>query len=61
MIHRQFSTGNLVINERRDKMTFGDVQVDLLVLGVFEVVDGKITMWRDHCDMRTITEQVSGS
>jgi limonene-1,2-epoxide hydrolase len=61
VIHRQFSSGNLVINERRDKMTFGGTQVDLLVLGVFEVVDGKITMWRDYCDMATITGQMSGS
>ena len=61
VIHRQFSSGSLVINERRDTMTFGDAQVDLSVLGVFEVVDGKITMWRDYCDLRTITEQMSGS
>ena len=61
VIHRQISSGSLVINERRDKMTFGDAQVDLPVLGVFEVVDGKITMWRDYCDMRTITAQMSGS
>ncbi len=61
VIHRQISSGSLVINERRDKMTFGGAQVDLPVLGVFEVVDGKITMWRDYCDLRTITAQVSGS
>jgi limonene-1,2-epoxide hydrolase len=61
VIHRQFSSGNLVINERRDKMTFGGAQVDLAVLGVFEVVDGKITMWRDYCDMQAITAQMSGA
>ena len=61
VIHRQFSSGSLVINERRDQMTFGDARVDLPVLGVFEVVDGKITMWRDYCDIQTITEQMSGS
>ena len=60
VIHRQISSGSLVINERRDKMTFGGAQIDLPVLGVFEVVDGKITMWRDYCDMRTITAQMSG-
>jgi len=61
VIHRQISSGSLVINERRDKMTFGGAQIDLPVLGVFEVVDGKITMCRDYCDMRTITAQMSGS
>src|SRR4051794_17445010 len=38
VIHRQISSGNLVVNERRDKMTFGGAQVDLPVLGLFEVV-----------------------
>jgi len=61
VIHRQIASGSLVINERRDKFTFGGVQIDLPVLGVFEVVDGKITMWRDYCDLGTITAQVSGS
>ena len=61
VINRQFSSGTLVVNERRDKMTFGGAQVDLPVLGVFEVVGGKITMWRDYCDLRTITEQMSRS
>jgi limonene-1,2-epoxide hydrolase len=61
VIHRQISSGNLVINERRDKMTFGGVRLDLPVLGVFEVVDGKITKWRDYCDMHTITTQISRS
>jgi limonene-1,2-epoxide hydrolase len=60
VIHRQISSGNLVINERRDKMTFGDARIDVPVLGVFEVVDGKITMWRDYCDMQTINAQISG-
>jgi len=59
-IHRQFSSGNLVINERRDKMTIGGAQIDIAVLGVFEVFDGKIIMWRDYCDMQSIAEQMPG-
>ena len=61
VIHHQFSSGNMVINERRDKMASGGVRIDVPVLGVFEVVDGKITMWRDYSDMRTLTEQMAGS
>jgi limonene-1,2-epoxide hydrolase len=61
VIHRQLSSGSLVINERTDKMTFNGARIELPVLGVFEVVDGKITMWRDYCDMQTITAQMSGS
>jgi limonene-1,2-epoxide hydrolase len=61
VIHHQMSSGNMVVNERRDKMTINGAQIDLPVLGVFEVIDGKITMWRDYCDMRTMTDQMSGS
>jgi limonene-1,2-epoxide hydrolase len=42
-------------------MTFGGTRIDVSVLGVFEVVDGKITMWRDYSDMQTITAQISAS
>jgi len=61
VIHRQFSSGNLVINERRDKMTFGTAHIDMQVLGVFEVIYGKITMWRDYCDMGLMAAQMPGS
>ena len=48
------SKENLVITERidRTKMTGGG-SVDLPVVGVFEMEDGKIKAWRDYFDMNT--------
>ena len=46
------SSGNVVLTERVDKMTFGGKRVELPVAGVFEVVDGKIKAWRDYFDLQ---------
>jgi limonene-1,2-epoxide hydrolase len=32
--------------------------VDLPVAGVFEVVDGQITLWRDYFDLPTIMNKM---
>jgi len=53
--------GNVVINERTDKLTFDGTSIEVLTAGVFEVVDGKITFWRDYCDMQALKEQMSGT
>ena len=44
------SSGNTVMNERLEEWTKGSVKLDLPVLGVFELKDGKITHWRDYFD-----------
>ena len=44
------SAGDLVMCERLEHWRKGSVTVDLPVMGVFEVVDGKITKWRDYFD-----------
>ncbi|HET6734260.1 SgcJ/EcaC family oxidoreductase [Mycobacterium sp.] len=55
-VHRQVSDGTLVMNERTDVMRRKDGdEFPLPVMGVFEVVDGKIAAWRDYFDMATIT------
>jgi limonene-1,2-epoxide hydrolase len=55
-VHRQVSDGNLVMNERTDVMHRKDGgEIPLPVMGTFEVVDGKISAWRDYFDMATIT------
>jgi limonene-1,2-epoxide hydrolase len=48
--HRNVADGATVINERTDAMTFGPVRVQFWVCGVFEVHDGRITLWRDYFD-----------
>jgi limonene-1,2-epoxide hydrolase len=61
VVHRETRLGNVVINERTDKLTFNGTSTELLAAGVFEVVDGKITFWRDYCDMQALDEQLSGT
>jgi limonene-1,2-epoxide hydrolase len=59
-VHRQLSNGDLVMNERTDVMRRKDGgEIPLPVAGVFEVIDGKITAWRDYFDMATITSAFS--
>jgi limonene-1,2-epoxide hydrolase len=47
--------GNLVLTERIDTFTMGEVVGPLPVMGTFEVVDAKIVAWRDYFDMAQVT------
>lgn len=47
--------GDLVIAERVDRTRIGDRSVALPCVGVFEMQDGKIKVWRDYFDMATYT------
>lgn len=56
VIHRQLSQGGIVMNERTDVMRRKDGgEVPVLVMGVFEIRDGKIAAWRDYFDMGSVT------
>lgn len=44
------SDGRVVLTERVDALVFGPVHWQFWVYGRFEVVDGKITVWRDSFD-----------
>jgi limonene-1,2-epoxide hydrolase len=44
---------DVVIAERLDRTRAGDKSVDLPCVGVFELEDGKIKVWRDYFDMAT--------
>jgi limonene-1,2-epoxide hydrolase len=51
-IHHMLSDGNgLVMNERTDCFDLPAGKLELPVMGVFEVRDGKITAWRDYFDL----------
>lgn len=52
------SSGNVVTNERMETWVKGDVQVLLPVLGVFTIIDGKISKWCDYFDSGTISPLV---
>jgi limonene-1,2-epoxide hydrolase len=49
-IHRIAADGASVLTERTDVLTFGPLRLQFWVCGVFEVRDGRITLWRDYFD-----------
>ena len=59
-ILRQTSSGDTshgtVLNERDDRVSMKGTWHSLPVAGVFEVRDGKITLWRDYFDRPTLME-----
>jgi limonene-1,2-epoxide hydrolase len=57
-IHREAASGNYVFNERTDRFKMAHGWLELPVTGVWEVVDGKITLWRDYFDMQTYLKQM---
>ena len=54
--HRIAVNGSSVLTERTDALVFGPVRVQFWVCGVFEVHDGRITLWRDYFDIWDITK-----
>ena len=54
------SRGDLVMAERIDRTVAGGPPVELPCLGVFEMRDGRIAVWRDYFDMAIYTRAVSG-
>jgi len=47
--------GDVVLTERIDTFTIGDVVAPLPVMGTFEIRDGKICAWRDYFDLGQVT------
>jgi len=59
VIHRQVASDSLVLNERTDRFGKDGKWMELPVAGVFEVHDGRITLWRDYFDMATMATQLA--
>jgi len=55
---RQAVAGTTVFNERIDRFLMGETWIELPVAGVWEVVDGHITLWRDYFDEPTYRNQL---
>ncbi|MBI1399726.1 limonene-1,2-epoxide hydrolase family protein [Hyphomonas sp.] len=53
-ILRELASGNIVMAERLDRHRLATGWVELPVMGVFEVENGLITLWRDYFDLATI-------
>lgn len=58
-IRNLVSDGDVVLTERVDKFLMNGKQVELPVMGAFELKDGKIAAWRDYFDMQTWINQSS--
>lgn len=54
--HRIAVNGSSVLTERTDVLIFGPVRLQFWVCGVFEVSDGRITLWRDYFDVWDMTK-----
>ncbi len=52
------AAGDIVLTERIDRF-LGSKTVELPVMGVFELRDGKIAAWRDYFDLAAWTRQAS--
>ena len=58
-IHRIAVNGASVLTERTDVLVVGPVRLQFWVCGVFEVRDGRITLWRDYFDMFDFTKALA--
>ncbi len=48
--HRNVANGATVLNERTDAIVLGPLRLQFWVCGVFEIHEGRITLWRDYFD-----------
>jgi len=54
-LHALASNGSTVLTERTDQIELGRVRVAFWVCGRFDVVGGRIVLWRDYFDYRNVT------
>ncbi|HYQ36580.1 MAG TPA: limonene-1,2-epoxide hydrolase family protein [Mycobacterium sp.] len=50
-IHRIAADGAAVLTERTDALIISPLRLQFWVCGVFEVHNGRITLWRDYFDL----------
>ena len=53
------ANGDVVLTERIDRFIGADKTIELPVMGVFELRDGKIAAWRDYFDLAAWTRQMA--
>ena len=52
IVHHQVDNGQgIIMNERTDRFFINDAWLELQIMGIFELANGKITHWRDYFDM----------
>jgi limonene-1,2-epoxide hydrolase len=52
------ANGPVVMTERVDVFKLPDKSFEMRVMGIFEVIDGKISAWRDYFDMQQFISQM---
>jgi limonene-1,2-epoxide hydrolase len=52
------SASGAVLTERLDRFQIAGKWIELRVMGIFELRDGKIAHWRDYFEMKQFTEQL---
>lgn len=57
LVRRAVADGPTVFVERLDRHHIDTGWVELPVTGVFEIHDGKITVWNDYFDLGTLVKQ----
>lgn len=50
-IHRIAADGAAVLTERTDALILGPLRIQFWACGIFEVHNGRITLWRDYVDV----------
>lgn len=56
--HQGEAAAGIVMNERTDRFLVNGKWIDLPVMGIFEIEDGKIRAWRDYFDMEQFNRQM---
>jgi len=54
-VHHQIATGDVVMNERTDRIVLNGHPVTLPITGVFEIHEGRIRAWREYFDLAPAT------
>jgi limonene-1,2-epoxide hydrolase len=50
-VHHQVASGDVVMNERTDRIVLNGRPVTLPIVGVFEIHEGRIRAWREYFDL----------
>lgn len=60
-VHHQVASGDVVMNERTDRIVLNGRAVTLPIAGVFEIYEGRIRAWREYFDLTPAKEAYSSS
>ena len=62
VVHHAAATGaGVVLTERTDRFKIKEKWVELPVMGIFELRDGKIANWRDYFDANQFNTQLAAA